>query len=83
MKLAEKLVKKINRKYEPSTMVSIPFGRQDIVLRTDKEGDAVQMFIGKCNEEGKIKGDRYARTIVRDRQGVVIKDYWERKGKAS
>lgn len=82
MKLAEKLVKLINRKYEPGTMVSLRFGQQDIRLRTDKEGNAAQMFIGK-EKEGVIRGDRYSRTIITNREGQLLKDYWERKGKAS
>jgi hypothetical protein len=43
MKLAERLVKKINRKYAPSSIVSLRFGRQDIVWKTDKDGDAVSV----------------------------------------
>ncbi len=82
MKLAEKLVKLINRKYEPGTMVSLRFGQQDIRLRTNKDGNAVQMFIGR-EKEGVIRGDRYSRTIITDRGGQPLKDYWERKGKAS
>ncbi len=82
MKLADKLVKLINRKHEPGTMVSLRFGQQDIRLRTDKEGNAVQMFIGR-EKEGVIWGDRYSRTIITDREGQLLKDYWERKGKAS
>ena len=83
MKLADRLIKKINAKFEPSTMVSTRFGQNDIVLRTDQEGNAIQMFIGKMNQEGMIKGDRYSRSIIKDREGKIIKDYWERKGKAS
>ena len=83
MKLGEDLIKKINRKFEPSAMVPMQYRNNDLVVRTDKEGNAVQLFIGKANEEGVIKGDRYSRSIIRDREGKVIKDYWERKGKAS
>ncbi|MGZ5255939.1 MAG: hypothetical protein ACXWB9_10915 [Flavisolibacter sp.] len=82
MKLAERLVKLINRKYEPETMVKLRFGHQDIALRTDKEGNAVQMFIGR-EKGGVIRGDRYSRTMISDRSGQPLKDYWERKGKAS
>jgi hypothetical protein len=82
MKLADRLIKKINAKYQPATMVSIKFGQNDIILRTDKEGNAIQMFIGKMNSEGLIKGDRYSRTIIKGREGELVKDYWERKGKA-
>jgi hypothetical protein len=53
------------------------------VVRTDKDGNAIQLFIGKAKDDGTIKGDRYSRTIIKDREGKVIKDYWERKGKAT
>jgi hypothetical protein len=35
------------------------------------------------NEQGKIKGERYARTLKYDREGNLIKDHWELKGKAT
>lgn len=83
MSLGDDLLKKINKKFEPSTNVSMRFRRYDLVLVTDKEGNAVQLFMGKANDEGVIKGDRYARTLKYDRDGRLIKDHWERKGKAS
>lgn len=83
MSLGDDLLKKINKKFEPSTTVSLRYRSYDLVLVTDKEGNAVQLFLGKANEEGVIKGDRYARTLKYDREGRLIKDHWERKGKAS
>jgi hypothetical protein len=53
------------------------------VVQADENGDAFRAFIGKANKQGLIKGDRFSRTIKKDRQGNIIKDYWERKGKAS
>lgn len=83
MKLGEEILKKINRKFEPASMVRLNFRGYDLALRTDDEGNAIQLFMGKANEEGVIKGDRYARTLKYDREGKLIKDHWERKGKAS
>ena len=83
MSLGDDLLKKINKKFEPSTTVSLRYRSYDLVLVTDKEGNAVQLFLGKSNETGVIKGDRYARTLKYDREGRLIKDHWERKGKAS
>lgn len=83
MKLGDEIIKKIGKQFEPSTTISMRFRSNDMVLRTDSEGNAVQLFIGKLNEKGMIRGDRYARSIIRDREGKVIKDYWERKGRAS
>jgi hypothetical protein len=41
------------------------------------------LFVGKADEAGNIRGDRYARTLKYDREGKLIKDHWERKGKAT
>ena len=83
MALGEDLLKKINKKLEPSASISMKFRQYDLVLNTDKEGNAIQLFIGKANEKGLIQGERYARTLKYDREGKLIKDHWERKGKAS
>lgn len=83
MSLGDDLLKKINKKFEPSAKVSLRYRSYDLVLVTDKEGNAIQLFLGKANEEGVIKGDRYARTLKYDRDGNLIKDHWERKGKAT
>lgn len=83
MALGEDLVKKLAKKFEADTMVRMRYKSYDLAIRTDKEGNAVQLFMGKANEEGVIKGDRYARTLKYDREGKLIKDHWERKGKAT
>ncbi len=83
MSFGEELLKKINKKFEPSSSVSLRYRSYDLVLITDKEGNAIQLFMGKAKENGAIKGDRYARTLKYDREGKLIKDHWERKGKAS
>jgi hypothetical protein len=83
MKLGEEMLKRLNKIYTPSAMVDIDFKGYDLSLKTDEQGNAIQAFIGKRNEEGIIKGDRYARTLKYDREGKLIKDHWERKGKAS
>jgi hypothetical protein len=83
MALNEDLLKKLNKAYEPSSMINLHYRSNDIAIQTDEEGRAVRLFIGRLKEDGFIKGDRYTRTIIKDRDGKVIKDYWERKGKAS
>lgn len=83
MSLGDDLLKKINQKFEPSTTVPMRYRSYDLVLVTDKEGNAVQLFMGRTNDAGVIKGDRYARTLKYDREGRLIKDHWERKGRAS
>ena len=83
MSLGDEILKKINKKFEPSTTLPLRYRSYDLVIVTDKEGNAIQLFLGKANEEGVIKGDRYARTLKYDREGNLIKDHWERKGKAT
>jgi hypothetical protein len=83
MGLGDDIVKKINQKFAPSEKVSLRYRSYDLLLLTDKEGNAVQLFMGKANAQGIIKGDRYARTLKYDREGHCIKDHWERKGKAT
>ena len=83
MKLSEDLIKKLSKKYEPSTMVYMKFRGNDIAFKTDEEGNAIQMFFGKAKEDGTIKGERYARTLKRNKEGQIFKDHWEMKGKAS
>jgi len=83
MKLGETILKQINKRFEPQTLVRLKYKGYDIAVKTDESGNAVQAFIGKADEEGTIKGDRYARTLKYDREGKLIKDHWERKGKAT
>jgi hypothetical protein len=83
MKLSEDLVKKLRKKYEPSTMVNLRYKGNDIAFKTDKDGNAVQLFVGKKTEEGIIKGYRYTRTLLLDKNGMTIKDHWDLKGKST
>ena len=83
MPLSDDLVKKLQRQYEPSTMVQMKFRGNDMAFKTDEAGNPVQLFLGRMGEDGNIKGDRYARTLKYDRDGKLIKDHWERKGKAT
>lgn len=83
LKLGERLLKELNKKFAPVTILQLKVGGFDLVLRTDEQGLAVQAFIGKADAHGSIRGDRFARTLRYDREGNLIKDHWERKGKAS
>lgn len=83
MPLSEDLVKKLSKKYEPSSMVEMRFKGNDVAFKTDEQGNPVLLFLGRADEDGTIRGDRYARTLKRDREGRIIKDHWERKGRAT
>jgi hypothetical protein len=83
MALSEVILKKINKKFEPDTWVQLKFRSYDIALKTDEEGNAIQMFIGKLKEDGMIRGERYSRRIIKDSEGNILKQHWDRKGKTS
>jgi hypothetical protein len=81
MKIGDALLKKLNKKYEPATMVSMKFRDYDMAMKTDEEGNPILLFIGKAGENGMIKGDRYSRRLLKDANGVIVKDHWDYKGK--
>jgi hypothetical protein len=81
MKIGDNLMKKLNKIYEPSAVVNLHFRAYDIILKTDGEGNPILMFLGKLNEQGFIKGDRYSRRLLKDKEGKVVKDHWDYKGK--
>jgi len=83
MALSEDLQKKLGKKYESSSMIEMKYKGYDVSFKTDDEGNAILLFIGKKTEQGTIKGERYARTLKKDREGKIFKDHWELKGKAT
>jgi hypothetical protein len=83
MSLSEDLIKKLKRKFEPSATTQFRYRSNDVVVQSDEDGNAIRVFIGRANDEGIIKGNRYNRTFKKDKERNIIKDYWERKGRAS
>jgi hypothetical protein len=83
MALGEDLQKKLSKKFESSTQLEMKYKGYDLLFRTDEDGNAILLFIGKKTEAGTIKGERYARTLKKDREGKIFKDHWELKGKAT
>jgi hypothetical protein len=83
MGLSEHLQSKLGKPYQPSSLVNMKYKGNDVTIKTDEDGNAVLVFIGKRTESGHIKGERYARTLKKDNAGNIIKDHWELKGKAS
>lgn len=82
MKLGEPVLKILDKKYEPHTLVETVFQRYDLAFKTDKEGRPILLFMGTKDANGHIKGERYARRL-KEEGGKVIKDHWEHKGKAT
>lgn len=83
MVLGEDVLNILNKVYEPSTLVETRFKRYDMAFKTDETGRPVLLFIGTKDENGKIKGERFARRVVANREGETIKDHWDNKGKAT
>jgi len=81
--LKEPILKIINKVYEPNTMVELKFKRYDLALKTDDQGRGIMLFMGEKDANGKIKDDRYARRLVQNEDGTIVKDHWELKGSAS
>ena len=83
MELGDEILKILNKTYSPSTMVETTFKRYDLAFKTDEAGRPILLFMGKKDEEGKIKGERYARRLKFGNNGETIKDHWDNKGKAT
>lgn len=83
MKLSESLLLKLGKKYAPSSLVHMKFRGNDLQFKTDDDGNPVTLFIGRTTGSGKIKGERYVRTLKRDPRGFFVKDHWDLKGKAT
>ena len=81
MKLNDSLLLKLSKRYEPSSMLNMKFRGVDLAVKTDHEGNPIVVFVGRKQADGTIKGERYTRTLLRDGNGNLIKDYWDRKGK--
>jgi hypothetical protein len=81
MKIGEKLAKLLAKKYPPSSYVPLKFGRYDVALKTDEDGNPILLFIGKADESGTIHGERFSRRLVKDADGKVVKDHWDNQGR--
>lgn len=82
MALGTQLLKILSKKYTPSAMIEQKFQRYDLAFKTDDEGNPILLFIGRKDDTGRIRGDRYARRLVKDEEGKIIKDHWDDKGPA-
>lgn len=83
MPLSEQLIKRLSKTYEPDALVYQTFKGKDLAFKTNGAGEPVLLFIGRKGEDGQVTGDRYVRTLIHRADGSVLKDHWERKGKAT
>lgn len=82
MKIGARLQRLLDKVYPPDTKLEFQLDRTDVVFKTDGEGRPVLLFVGRKDENGQIKGERFARTLKPLPNGA-LKDHWENKGKAS
>ena len=80
--LGEGVRKLLDKLYPASSINEITYRGRDIAFKTDREGRPVLLFIGKKIAPGKIRGERYVRSIITTSDGKS-KDHWEKKGKAT
>jgi len=83
MKLGPGILKILDKTYPPSAMCTARFKNIDLAFKTDVEGRPVLLFIGKLDATGNVTGERFVRTLKTPADGVMIKDHWEHKGKAT
>ncbi len=81
MKLSYDLLQILQKRFEPDAMVEIRYKGLDIVFKTDHDGNPISLFVGHKLPTGKIKGERFVRTFLKDTAGIVVKDHWDLKGK--
>jgi len=81
--LKDPILKILNKIYQPVTMVEMKFKRYDLAFKTDEKGRPILLFLGEKDANGKIKGERYARRLIENTEGIVLKDHWDHKGKAT
>lgn len=81
--LSENLIKALKKTYEPQSLLNTTYKGRDVAFKTDPKGNPVLVFIGRADENGNVKGERYARVLKYDKTGTVIKDHWDKKGRAT
>ena len=80
--LGESIKRIMDKSYPASSIEEICYKGQDLAFKTDKDGHPVLLFVGKKIAPGKIRGERYVRSIITTSDGK-IKGHWEKKGKAT
>lgn len=72
MKLGAQLLAMLEKTYAPYALVETSYQRYDLAIQTDENGKPVLIFLGKKQENGRIKGERFTRQP---------KGHWDNKGK--
>ncbi|MDF2191049.1 hypothetical protein [Paraflavitalea sp. CAU 1676] len=82
MDLGEQILKILNKKYEPLSLIETRFNQFDLAFKTDRDGLPLVAFVGHKDDAGKLLGERFARRLRQLVNGRIIKESWEYKGEA-
>jgi hypothetical protein len=83
MALGAAILKIVSKKYPPSSFIERRFQQYDLGFKTDADGHPIVLFLGKKDSSGNIRGRRYARRLLLDADGKILKDHWDDKGPAT
>lgn len=83
MDLGEQILKILNKKYEPSSLIETRFQRYDLAFKTDRDGLPMVAFLGRKDAQGHIRGERFTRRLKQLLNGRIIKESWEYKGEVT
>ena len=78
--LEKDILKLLDQNYPALSVTETRYQDLDVAFKTDSNGIPVLLFIGKKDESGRIRGERYTRKISVT-AGGNIKDNWEHRGK--
>ena len=83
MELEEPVLKILRKKYQPSSFIETHCSKYDLAFKTDRAGDAIVCFLGRKDDKGQIRGERFTRRLRQMSDGTIVKEFWEHKGKAN
>lgn len=81
MNIGTGLLKVLNNACAPEPFLHQRFGRYDLAFKTDEQVRPILLFIGKADADSNIKGERFARRLQTGKDGRIIKDHWDNKGR--
>ena len=81
MPLNPKLEKIVAKIYPADETIHNQYNGKDFTLKTNENGEAVTLFIGKRNEDGTISGERYVRNFKTDSKTGERTSHWDLKGR--
>lgn len=82
MNLGDDILKILNKRYPPNSLVETNYKDLDLAFKTDDIGTPILLFLGKKDEHGDIRGERYARRRKKSKVGNALKNHWDHQGRA-